>query len=444
MQKFFATAVAERDTEIIVADVKHALHGRVSELDTNAFAHFWKDGISGERDEAEVVELKRLRVLVAFGRALRTGPTNRESISQQLTGGSLHAGQVGPIIDDFCRRDVMRETNGEIATSLPLFQLWIMDVGVTKLIASTLADDLENQLGKANDAAYVKAAEITELVTNWPLYRGKEVSADSVRAWLDQVPGAQDQRLLFTLLKNMKFMTAPQISEALSQAHDKAVVKVTPPVKRDNKVEKRRDLLVTYLDGPGKSGSFYARAYAKEIGLLLDCVVEPARVVRRLGSEGDQPSALVIVDDLAGTGRTVAEGIDAFLRPIAETLATTGVPVVLILLFSTEEAEAKIRQAFTRYPGVTWRVHVCELLGNENRAFLNGETGFWEDSNERDRAKALCVRLGTGLYADALGYGSQSLLLAFPDGCPNNNLAIIFASRAGAHPWTALLPRPAS
>lgn len=442
--KVFSTAVAERDTEIIVSDVRHALNGRVSELDTNAFAHFWKDGISGERDESEVIELKRLRVLVAYGHALRIGLASRETISQQLRGGSLQVSEVGPVIDDFFRRDVMREINGEVTTCLPLFQLWIRDVGVTKLIASTLADDLENELQKANDAAYVKAAEITGLVRDWPLYRGKEVSADAVRAWLDQVSSSQDQRLLFTLLRHLRFVTSLQISESLSQAHDKVVVKVTPPVKRDSKVEKRRDLLVTYLDGPAKSGAFYARAYAKEIGLLLDCVVEPSKLARRLGGESDQPSALVIVDDLAGTGRTVVEGINALLQPIAEILETNRIPVVLILLFATEEAEAKIRQTLSKYPAVTWRVHVCELIGNQNRAFVNGEIGFWKDSDERDRAKALCVRLGTGLYSDPLGFGSQALLLAFPDGCPNNNLAIIFASRAGAQRWTALLPRPAS
>ncbi len=442
--KVFSTAVAERDTEIIVSDVKHGLIGCVSELDTNAFAHFWKDGISGERDEAEVVELKRLRVLVAFGRAARSGRACRESISQQLTGGTLHASEVGPVIDDFCRRDVMREVNSEVAISLPLFQLWVRDVGITKLIASTLADELESQLQKANDDAYVMSAEITSLVAEWPLYRGKEVSAVTVRAWLEQVPNAQEQRLLFKLLRHLRFVTSLQISEALSQAHDRVVVKVTPPVKRDNKVEKRRDLLVTYLDGPGKSGAYYARAYAKEIGLLLECVLEPSKLARRLVSDAEQPTALVIVDDLAGTGRTVAGGIDALIAPIADRLESTNTPVVLVLLFATEEAETKIRQAFSKYPKLTWRVHVCESLGDESRAFVSGDIGFWKDEDERDRAKALCIRLGAGLYSDPLGFGSQSLLLAFPDGCPNNNLPIIFAARAGAQPWTALLPRPAS
>lgn len=38
--KVFSTAVAQRDTEIIASDIRHALNSRISELDTNAFAHF--------------------------------------------------------------------------------------------------------------------------------------------------------------------------------------------------------------------------------------------------------------------------------------------------------------------------------------------------------------------------------------------------------------------
>ena len=204
--KIFAIAVAERDTEVIASDVRRALSQRISELDTNAFAHFWKDGISEEREAAEVVELRRLRVLVAFGRAARLGSVTRESLHTSLSGLALDASSAGPVVDDFLRRDVLREVSGQLATSLPLFQMWITDVGVTKLIASTLADEIAGQLAKANEIAYVKSGELIELVSNWPLYRAREVTAEAVRAWLDQVPNAQDQRYLFTILKSLKFV----------------------------------------------------------------------------------------------------------------------------------------------------------------------------------------------------------------------------------------------
>lgn len=441
--KVYAIAVAERDTEVIASDVRKALAQRISELDTNAFAHFWKDGISEEREEAEVIELKRLRVLVAFGRAARIGPVTRECLHAALGGLAFDASAAGPVVDDFLRRDVLREVSGQLSTSLPLFQKWITDVGVTKLIASTLADEIAGELAKVNEIAYVKSSELIELVSRWPLYRAREVTAEAVRAWLDQVPSSQDQRYLFTILKNLKFVTPTEISDLLRQAQS-AVIRVTPPLKRESKVEKRRDLLVTYVDGPAKSGASYARTYAKEAGILLECVIEPSKVGRKLEGDSSTHSAIVIVDDFAGTGRTIADGLEAFLEPISTQLQVSGVPVVVVLLFATNEAQERIAKLVSRFSSLRIVVWVGIELGAEASAFRNDHVGIWRDKDERDRAKALCIRLGTGLYKDALGFGSQSLLLAFPEGCPNNCLPILFASRAGTQPWQPLLPRPAS
>lgn len=441
--KVFSTAVAQRDTEIIVSDVRHALNGRVTELDTNAFAHFWKDGINAERDEAEVIELKRLRVLVAFGRALRSGATNRATIAEHVSS-ALQPIEVGPLLEDSCRRDIMKETDGDLTMQLPIFQRWIRDVGVNKLIASTLADELESEIQRANDAAYVKSGEIESLVSNWPLYRGHEVTSESVRAWLDQVANTQEQRLLFTILQNLKFVTLPQISEKMRYAHDRVVVKEIPPRIRETKIEKRRDVLVTYMDGPGKSGSAYARAYAKENGLLMECVVEPGKAARRLSVEDNRPNAVIVIDDIAGTGRTIDESLSTLIEEIGAPLSINKTPLFLIVLFGTEEAERIIQTSLDRFTDVRARLHICEILTDDDRAFRASGSGFWGDQQLHDRAKVLCMRLAAGLYKEPLGVGSQSLLIAFPETCPNNNLPIIFASRSGEKPWRALLPRPNS
>jgi hypothetical protein len=156
-----------------------------------------------------------------------------------LSGSKLHSSEVGPIIEDFLRRDVMKDNGGEISMQLPIFQRWICEVGVTKLISSTLADDLESELDKANETAYVKSREIEELVKKWPLYRGHEITGESARAWLDQVQSQQEQRLLFKLLVRLRFVTTQQIAEHLGNAHNKVVARSTPPRMRESKVDKR-------------------------------------------------------------------------------------------------------------------------------------------------------------------------------------------------------------
>jgi hypothetical protein len=441
--KIFSNAVTQRDTDIIVSDVKHALNGKIVELDTNSFAHFWKDGINAEREKTEVIELKRLRTLVAIGRAIRTGVLNKSKIIEN-SPNMLQPAEIGPIIEDFCRRDVMKDIDGELVMQLPIFQRWIRDVGVNKLISSTLADELQNEIEKANDVAYVKSIEIESLISNWPLYRGHEITSETVRAWLEQVSEPQEQRLLFIILQNLKFVSHLQISEKLIFAHKNVVVRATPPIFRESKVEKRRDLLVTYIDGPGKSGSAYARAYAKENNLLMDSVIEPGKAARRVSSENDRPSALVVVDDIAGTGRTIEESLSVFLNEIQEPVSAKKIPIFLIILFATKEAYTTIEECLKRYSSIDTKPYVCETLTDENRAFHQQGHGFWVDQQQHDRAKSLCTRLANGLYKESLGVGTQSLLIAFPDTCPNNNLPIIFASRSGDRPWRPLLARPNS
>jgi hypothetical protein len=91
--RVFQNAVADRDSEITVDEVRRAVTDLVEQLDTNAFAHFWKDGIPHGREEAEVIALKRCRVLVAMARTRRHGqPLTRQA--DYLQQGQCRARQL--------------------------------------------------------------------------------------------------------------------------------------------------------------------------------------------------------------------------------------------------------------------------------------------------------------------------------------------------------------
>lgn len=442
--KVFTNAVMQRDTEVISSDVRRALRGRISELDTNSFAHFWKDGINSEREAAEIIELKRLRTLVAYGRASRLGVTTKEAICAEIVSANMHPQEAIPIIDDFCRRDIMIDQDEQYAIQVPVFSRWLLDVGISKLISSTLADDLEATQRIHNDTAYVKATEIEAVVKHWPLYRGSQITGESVRAWLEQVCDAQEQRILFTIIQNLRFVTPAQIGEALKNAHSRIIGKIAPPLTRETKIEKRRDLLVTYLDGVGKSGATYARAYAKENGLLMERVMERSRAQRRLAGDGESPNAVVLVDDVAGTGKTLSELLKEFLEESASNFVSNSITLAIVLIFASEEAQERISNVLKKYPDVKSHIYVNEIIGDNHRAFTEKDRGVWQSEDLRDKAKALCINLGTGLYKDPLGFGSQALMIAFPETCPNNSLPIIFSSKSGGKNWNALLPRPSS
>jgi len=446
--KIFSSAVKERDTEILSADVLRAMHSLVPSLDINVFAHLWKDGIDGEPEHAEVMVLKRLRVLVAFGRALRVGTPTISAIGQHLGSLQVSEQDIRPIVDDFCRRDILKEKSGELQPTLPLFSAWLKEIGVTKLIASTLADDLEAELVRAEDAAFVQAAEIEQVVKGWQLYRGRQISGETIRAWLDQVGNFQEQRLLFNLLSKIRFVSTLEIAEKLREIHDKDIAREITAPMRESKAEKRRDMWITYVDGPGKSGAHYARLYAKENGILMDCVVEPGRLEKRLKAEGGQkeekPRAIVVIDDLAGTGKSLISNFENFVLANAASLEEKSIPLFIAVLFASEAAEIALKRAIEKQPKLDVKLIVGELFGSELEAFPLSGAGIWGDELERDKAKALCVRLGTGLYKEPLGYGAQALRITFPDTCPNNSLPILFASRSGEKTWTPIFPRPSS
>ncbi|NWB30512.1 phosphoribosyltransferase-like protein [Pseudomonas gingeri] len=441
--KIVSDATVERDTEIIVSDVEHGLSILLSELDTNSFAHMWKDGINAEREQAEVTELKRLRALVSIGRALRSKNPSISGVKDNIDRVRLQEHEVQPLIDDFLRRDILRERHGELYFTVPIFQRWLMDFGVSKLITSTYADELEAGIKEAEDQAFVKSGEIQELTDTWPLYKSQKISSEHVRAWLDQVGDFQDQRLLFKILQNIRFFSSAEIEEKFKDAHDRFVRPIIGAATMTRRTDKRSDVWISYVDGVGKSGAQCARDYAKINSISTTRIIEPANIFKRLSgkevSQYDAPKAVIIIDDVVGTGKTLSDGLSDFTSTCGEFLERLNVPVLVVMLISTEEGERKIEKDNIFY---NIKYHVCEYLSHDAYAFPNEDNGLWSSDEEKFRAKALCSKIGLRLYKSPLGYKDQGLLLVLPYTCPNNSLPILFKSSVDSPPWNALFLRP--
>lgn len=443
--RIVAISVIERDTEIIVSDVRHALNVIVSELDTNSFAHMWKDGINAEREEAEVTELKRLRLLVAIGRSFRNNERSRSCIIKNLSGVRLSDHEGVPLLDDFLRRDIFTEKNNEIHCSIYIFEKWLVEVGVTTLITSTLADDLEIELQRAEDAAFVSAGEVQTLADSWPLYRSQNVGSEAIRAWIEQVSSFQEQRLLFKILQNIHFLTPADIEQKLETAHSRFVLSRVGALQIEKRTDKRHDVWLTYVGGVGKSGVQYARMYAKANSISTECIIEPTEIEKKLRNAGpnfSKPKAILIIDDVIASGRTITEGISGLADKYGPLLVNMGIPILAIVMMSTEEGEKKILSTVKATQFCPVALHVCEYVPASSYAFPAKGLGFWPNQEDYDRAKALCQRLGSGLYKEPLGYGGQGLLLVLPDTTPNNSLPILYKTKQSTTNWRALFPRP--
>lgn len=441
--RVFQNAVGDRDTDVTIDEVARAIEGVIDTLDVNAFAHFWKDGIPLGREEAEVVELKRCRVLVAIARTLRLKlPLTAETIASNRTGHTIAASDIPAILNDFYRRDVLRDRAGNFEFVVPLFEHWLVQRGMGKLISDTLGDELSAAIQNAEDAAYVRSTEIVTMLDSWPLYRGRRITADDVRAWLNQRSSFRDQRILFKLLQNMRFLSEEEVREKLRVAHS-IVKNYSTAFTPENRSQRRNDIIITYIDGPGKSGSRYAEKYADENLISTQCIIEPQQFAKRVAEyeekRGITAHGVVVVDDIAATGTQLASNLKQIVQENRNFLSDRSITLVAVVIVATKEADEKVRESLRLLQSKNVDFRSCEILDTKHFAFRSN-SGVWADVKEQDQARALCLGIGAEIYKkDPLGFGSLGLLVSFFDGCPNSTLPVLHASKAGT--WRALLPR---
>ncbi len=442
----FQNSVRERDADVTLQEVRNSLASNIRTFDVNSFAHLWMDGIHKLPAEREPDILRRSRTLVALGRAFRRGGNvNLAGVLAGRDGIGLADSEVLPVLNDFVKRGILTETNKNYEFVLPIFRSWLTEVGINRLLADTLGEELASTILQAEDAAYVTADEISRLVKKWPTYQGRQIGADDVRAWLNQVKTHQEQRLLFKLLTALRFYDEAEIRERLKTLHS-LVRPMLPEFIQRKRSERRMDVLITYLDGEGKSGQYYASRYAEENNLSVKCIISPRNFSINLQDhikDSPSPSAIVIVDDLVATGSSVRKNLLAFAAEHRTVLQKLNVPVMILTLVATKEGDAAVRAALSELEWLGGDLRYCELLSEENFAFSESNT-IWNSDNERERAKSLARDLGAQIYKDnPLGFGSLGILVLFPANCPNNSLPILHSKgrRDEKIVWQPLFPR---
>jgi hypothetical protein len=441
-REVYRSAVAARDTEITLAEVNTAVAKLASDLDLHHFAHFWMDGILAEADVAPSVELERRRLLIAAARARRFGqPIHLDSILQHKDA-LLDAEKVKPYLDECVHREILREESDAYRFNLPLFEEWLVNAGVTKLIPERSAQEQAALARRSYDQAFVTAAEIANLTAGWPVYRGQPVGPERVRAWLDQVESNVDQRILFKLLNRLRFVFEKDIREKLNLAHT-MVRRLTNPRIPASRAQRRYDLVVTYVDGEGKSGQYYASKYAEENLISTQCVIGQADFARRfqeLERERGSLTGIVIVDDVVATGTSLQTNLEGFLAA-NPMIRDRNIPVIVVVLFATVSGEQSLREAIVARMGSNIEFRICEQIDERLQTF--GQIDAWGSDEEAARARSLISTLGARIYKKwPLGYGGLGLLLVFPQTVPNNSLPILHSHAKGAERWEPLFPRP--
>lgn len=227
----------------------------------------------------------------------------------------------------------------------------------------------------------------------------------------------------------------------MKTAHARIVRPVIGVSTISRRTDRRSDVFITFVDGVGRSGLQYARTYAKTNSVSAQRIIEPAMLGKRLvaAKEENPPKAIIIVDDVIGSGNTLSEGLARILDYLAPQLIELDIPVLIISLIGTEEGEKKVKATLDKYD-VTHDLYLCEILSPTSYAFPVEGHSFWENDAQMHKAKALCLQVGSKIYKQPLGFKIQGLLLVLPETCPNNSLPILYKAKVGV--WTPLFPRP--
>jgi hypothetical protein len=154
-------------------------------------------------------------------------------------------------------------------------------------------------------------------------------------------------------------------------------------------------------------------------------------------------SAVIVVDDIAATGQTLAKNLTDFAKSTLGAFEKSKAQLICCALYATASASELILDQLRLIEAVHIDFRVGELIGASASAF-GDESTLWDSSDERDRAKALVMELGRRIYKNQpLGFGGLGLLMVFPTTVPNNSLPILHSSSKGnAKRWIPLFTRP--
>jgi hypothetical protein len=336
----------------------------------------------------------------------------------------------------FVERGVLQEQRGVYRCRVLLFERFLEEQSA-ELVSIELTDQDERRLlEKQEIEAYVHASEVMELIARWGAYHSLNVSEDRVRAWLAQFGSNQDQRLMFTLLKALRFYSERVVREKLKDAMD--FVRRNTVEKKKEGERFRRDILVSYLGGVAKSGPQYARMFCQENRILRDNAISWQEMGARVRRASSEIQAVVFVEDILGTGGTAIDAMKDIAKEVVQDLKASRAKLFLVAVCGFSDALSRVEDA-ARELELPLEVYCSESLNEADKAFSESSKAF-ETAADRERALLLARKVGERLEKRwPLGHGDCQALVVFFSNCPNNTLPIIYKVAADWQPLFARL-----
>ena len=444
-RELFKLMLQRRDCYVTSREISDAIDLALKKIATNGFQHFWEDGIfeiSGDR--VEEISMRRRRILIALANVLRekVRATKQDIANQPI----LYADKefLDSELRRFVERRVLIEESGSYDCKVPLFKSWLTHKGVREILTTFSDLDAILERRKREEESYVKSDEIVNLVSRWGLYQGVRITEDQVRMWLAQFGDYFNQRLMFKILQGLKYYSDDEVRAKMKEAHG-IVARGLVRYKKYKQV-KRGDILVSYLDGIGKSGGGrLAKLYADENEIYKGNVVELGKLTETLTEairKQDDVQAVVFIDDFIATGESASKSIRKLIDDCGDVLKSPKLVFYILSITGFDNGVKNLEKTIFDLK-LPVSVHICDPIDETYKCFDINSRMFPEEG-ERLQAMQLAKEFGYQIVKEnSLGFGNCQSAIIFPDNCPNNNLPILWAESENP-PWTPLFKRAVS
>lgn len=430
--------VAREDSNASRKDVEDSIDRKTRDISPNSFAHFWMDGILPNSDEIEKIQTARRFVLTAAGQLLNDGGAlSRTRVvegAKQSRDRTLLESDYFAALDDLHGRKIIVGNGDSFDMKMPLFKNWLMQAGGDSILPDSTQRLYVNRRQEEEERHKVTEDEVFTLCSKFDA-AGRRVEPTAVKEWLSKFGPTRDQRLMFNLLQGVTVYGRNVEREKLREAFG-IVTRDMPNSDSVGGYPNHRGILVSCLDeSPAKGGVAMCRLFAGENGLHEDSFVYVSDLLNAINRRR-KVQRLVLIDDFAGTGGTLARALASNLESLKRA-NSKGIRTIVIAIAGFVQAQSRITE-FIHNNNLDAVVHFCDPLGEEYMAFSN-RSRIFPNPIDRNRARDVAEQKGVALFSDhPLGYQDTQALVVFDDHCPNNSLPILWADKDG---WPALFPR---
>nr|WP_319398779.1 ATP-binding protein [uncultured Carboxylicivirga sp.] len=425
----FSLMVSNRDSHITEQEARKAtsIARDSNNIAATDFSHFWKDGIKEKEEES--ISIHRRKVLLSIGQIIKKGQkASKQMIIDKSIANGLTELQAEKTLAEFIQRNILFIEGNSYTFVVKFFEDWLISQGMERIITTFQEEQRIVLRQKYEEQLKVNHDELNKLTKSWNLYKGKEITTDIVRGWLEQFEGLENQRNMFKLLEHIKFYNNSEIREKMEDLFRE----VKKEIRRANKERiikesqrKRDDILISYLDqNPAKSGAEYSKLFVEANNIYKDNSTTIDKLEKKIIENRDL-NALVFIDDFIGSGNTIIENIRELTDNYKNLIIERRLIVIIGVITGFQEGKHLIEKEIADI-GIPIKIIILDPLDISNKAF-NSESSIFSKPIERDKTKKICYDIGLKLEKNhPLGYDDCQAVLVFPNTCPNNSLPILW------------------